>query len=317
MMPLGSAAAHARRWDWGSKLTPRGNEPLTEDVLAGFIAHPDFIAAGRCVAAGTVQLFFDHPTMRHFDKDRGTTLVVLFAACLSVSEDGLTMTRLKALCRKSNACSLGRAIRIVNHLRARGDIIPAEPDSTVRPRRLILGSAMRRYQEDWLKLHLDALRKFTPHERGTASSDDGAHQFPALMQTLGTILENSADLVTEDTVVLNRFADRDAGMLILLDLVHEHAHALHSAPVKISVQGLSRRFGVSRIHILDLLRDVHRAGLATWSADTRELVLSPQLVHSLKRYFAAMLMIIAYCRSVAETSTPPSASMVQKATVAR
>ncbi|MEI9991723.1 MAG: hypothetical protein WDM86_16985 [Rhizomicrobium sp.] len=63
---------------------------------------------------------------------------------------------------------------------------------------------------------------------------------------------------------------------------------------RISVSGLARRLGVSRIHIPTLLQDADRAGYLRWNARTRELAFTPPLVAALESYYGRLFLFIGF-----------------------
>jgi hypothetical protein len=81
---------------------------------------------------------------------------------------------------------------------------------------------------------------------------------------------------------------------------------LDGVVVAISVSAISKRFGVSRAHVLKLFRDAAEAGLVTWNPSARSLTFSSTLVARLLYYFSVVLMGTAVFVTLALAETPQS-----------
>ena len=101
------------------------------------------------------------------------------------------------------------------------------------------------------------------------------------------------------------FAERSAGMMILFSLLlaHESEGSFPpTRPVSISITGLARRFGVSRAHVLRLLRDAEHAGfLRRVGAGKDSIELQPKLTQAALDMFATMFLYLANCARTAMT----------------
>jgi hypothetical protein len=98
---------------------------------------------------------------------------------------------------------------------------------------------------------------------------------------------------------LFQLADRNAGMVILMSLflAREPGDTMPpQRPVAISISELSRRFGVSRPHVLKLLRDADAEGfIRIDSAEPQRIQVLPPLVEAMSNFIATIQLITAYC----------------------
>jgi len=67
-------------------------------------------------------------------------------------------------------------------------------------------------------------------------------------------------------------------------------------PVTVSISGLARQFGVSRVHVRKLLRDAADAGYIAWAGDVdqRIVVLEP-LRTAVETFFANAILAMRDC----------------------
>lgn len=67
-------------------------------------------------------------------------------------------------------------------------------------------------------------------------------------------------------------------------------------PVSISISALSNHCGVSRPHILKLLRDAAATGfIDIIGAETQRIVILPRLSDALQNFIATTFVFVAYC----------------------
>lgn len=274
------------------------NPNFTVAKRAALSEHPQFVAAMRCSAAHKTNLFLREPAIHRFAIDKGSSLLGIFVTSLHCSTEGLTLSALKAMCAESKLCSPGRVVAFVAAMRKRRDILPANPASRSRTRALVLSERFVGFQKDRLHAEILATALVSPiAEEGLRAFTDETF-FPTYMSVVMGLLRTYFQATIASAPVIEFFSDRHGGMLVLHDVMAQSENALQSQAVTISVSGMSKRFKISRAHILKLLRDAHAEGLVTWQPASRELTLSPVLVLSLKRYFGSIFMATIYCLSV-------------------
>jgi hypothetical protein len=98
-------------------------------------------------------------------------------------------------------------------------------------------------------------------------------------------------------------SDREAGLVILLSLLvaGHRGVALQIAPI-------ARRYGVSRAHVLNLLRAAERAGLAAPCERSGAYAATPALADALENFFAVLFAMDAHCIASASASVSGSVS---------
>jgi hypothetical protein len=104
------------------------------------------------------------------------------------------------------------------------------------------------------------------------------------------------------------FTDRNAGLMVLLSLMlaGEPGDTFPPArPVPVSISALSRRFGVSRVHVRKLLRDATAAGLLLPANEPERVVLSPQAAGLAMDFFATALLFVSHCAAQALDEIKP------------
>jgi DNA-binding MarR family transcriptional regulator len=95
------------------------------------------------------------------------------------------------------------------------------------------------------------------------------------------------------------FAERDAGMIILLRLMlageADDAFA-PTRPVPVSISALGAKFGVSRKHVLTLLRDAEAEGFVQRTGERNDrLTLLPRVHDAAQTMFASIFLFLAHC----------------------
>lgn len=275
--------------------------PTAEVVAArraAMAAHPQFVAAMRRSAANKTDLFLRRPQISRFAIDKGSSLLNVFVTCLHYSDEGLTLAALKGLCADSKLCSPGRVVAFVGAMRKRGDILPADPASRNRTRRLVLGEDFLTFQKERLRAEISATMLLSPQAEDGLKAFADERFFASYMRVVLWLIHAYRTTVA-NTPDVEFFYERHGGMLVLHDMITASENALELLPVAISVSAMSKRFRISRVHILKLLRDAHSEELVTWNAGRREVTFSPSFVLSLKRYFGAIFTSTIYCTSLA------------------
>lgn len=107
------------------------------------------------------------------------------------------------------------------------------------------------------------------------------------------------------------FADRNSGMMIMMSLLtagEPDASFPPAKPVSVSISALSRRFGVSRVHVRKLLRDAEQQGFLSRAPGAEDrIMLHPQLTDGALNFFATVFLFIAQCARTAMAEIRPDA----------
>jgi hypothetical protein len=268
--------------------TPQFGAPM---ILA-FLRHQDFNAALRHSAVRKAKLYGDLKPLHRFASDRGSSLLGIFALSLHFSDQGLSVGGLQAMRAESNFCSAGRAAAFIATMRKRADFVPADNKPRRRVSKLVISERFVSFERERLRADVESLGMLSPlGEFGLAHLDKPAF-FAGYMRVAARGLGGQAN---EHVHEVEFFQERNTGLLALYDIIAGSEDALESKPVAVSISQLSKRFDVSRTHILRLLRDADAEGLVVWQAEERLVTLTPKLVRALRGYVAFILAGSAYC----------------------
>lgn len=260
----------------------------TDRGMASIQSHPQFRRAVRQSARDKADLFANESAFHRYALDRGYSLLSIFATCLHFSETGLTLTALKAMAQESKAASPGRVSSFIAMMRKIGAIAVADQMDDRRVHKMIVTQPFLRFMQERARIDTAALALMSPlGQRGLQSFENPAF-FPAIMRA-GVMLMRGG-VPTSEGSVIEFFSERHMGLHVMHDIMGQHEEVLDGLPATISVSALSKRFGVSRAHVLKLFRDAAKAGLLVWDPDARSLTFSEKLSRRLLYYFAVILM---------------------------
>ncbi len=228
----------------------------------------------------------------------GAPVFGYFALYLDATRDpedprsGLTPTRMKDVAMQWGVCSRGR-VGGDARAHARRRIRPAR----VRPRRRP-GQPPRSHQK-LLDLHrqrlqgqFEAMRDLLPGVQPAPEHlHDQAFQY-GLVLGLADYFTTGFRML-DQTPELKLFAERTAGMVILFSLRLNELEPSPESSASASIAGLSRRFRVSRTHILRLLRDAERQELLSRIPGSEGIALAQPARDALERFFAVMFLYLA------------------------
>lgn len=166
---------------------------------------------------------------------------------------------------------------------------------TRRP--MSVGPGLIRAFRDRALIDLEATLRLAPElacAADIARTDDG---FASYAIAIAIVASRRPDMFSfKSTPPIGFFLDREAGMLILFDLLAAQApgrrRLLETAPI--SRYALSRRYGVSRAHINKLLAESGHID----SVDSDRVVFNPMLSRAMERHFAAVFQL-NYCAAQA------------------
>jgi hypothetical protein len=276
--------------------------PATPETTASQRAQPRFADAVRRSAVGLLELHRGGRLLKWIMDDRGRMLFGYSAAYLHFSHDpadpssGLTPTRMKALCAELGICSAGRAIATFSLMRAAGYLAPDPHVGDRRRRRYLATSQLVDSVMERCHLHIAAMAPLFPDGEALLSVSRNPLFTRRVITAMAAHYRSGFRFMTP-APSLRLFADRNAGMLLLCHLITTGAPdetVPPSRPVPISVSALARRFGVSRPHVVKLVRDAADAGLiGRVGDDGDQLVIKPALADALLEFFAGMYLQFA------------------------
>jgi hypothetical protein len=289
---------------------------LAPAAVAALCTHPQFAAAIRALLADNVRLYRGNRILNYVGYDRGRLIVGILALYLYVTRrdddpgSGLTAQRLKALCVEQDVCSAGRARAMLSLLQLFGYIERA-PGADGRYKQLaptpLLTSFLRERWSAMLGATALVLPEVAAARTALAREDFLAALVRGVVDQFRTGIRTLAI-----TPALRPFAEHNAGIMILSTLALAGADddtMPPSAPVRMSISELARRFSVSRTHVLRLFRDAGAHGLIErGTAGQETIAFTPVLSDALRKSVAMLFLFFAHCgrTALAETAERPT-----------
>ncbi len=289
---------------------------IPDAALADMRAQPGFAQAARTAARRSLELFDSDPVMMRALKDVGRAVLGLMALYLD-AKGGMTLSRLQALLTEMGLTSPGRAAAILIQLRLIGYVAPAPVQPNRRVRVYLPTPRMRATFQAHLYKDLEALSAIEPEAEDALARFGDAAVFNPFILRFGQGLIDAARVHRRGAAGLDLFSQRNAGLTILTELILAGDAADDfppRGPIRFSVAGLARRHGVSRPHVLKLLRDAEKAGLLTRDAEEVRGFLTPLLRDHVANYYATTFIGMAACAlSALQATAPRRAAMSETA----
>lgn len=268
----------------------------------------------RMSAAGIVALYEGGRLLNWLMDDRARLLFGYFALHLDLSRDpsdptsGLTPTRMKVFCAELGICSPGRATAMLSLMRFTGYLTPDLQGSDRRQRRLVATDRLLDLLSARWRLHFTAMAPLMPDGDALLTALDEPGFAPALVFAMVERFQFGFRFMTH-APGLGLFGERNAGMLILASLLTAGAPDDTMPPrraVPLSISALARRFGVSRPHVLKLIRDASEDGsIERFGPDGDQVLIRAQLAEAAQNFFATMYLFFADCGREAMRATAP------------
>ncbi|HEX2593390.1 MAG TPA: hypothetical protein VHL34_17950 [Rhizomicrobium sp.] len=270
------------------------SDPYTRDAVAAMRARPGFRAAVEASARGVLGLYLSvDDELRWVLRDRGCYFIGVALVMLH-HQGQLTAANLKtAVTSVLREASNGRVRAFLQRMTASNHLVPAlntrgKPSRTLMPsakffetfqtHRRAVGAAVVLVDPALLDLH-DAMA-------GTG--------YPAVEAILTLLAAERPDVFADapgDGVFY--FFSREAGFTLLFDLLLSQpaarTHLLEGTSV--SVYGLAKRHGVSRVHVLRLLDDSEKEGWLTFDREARTVRFAEKFSERFERHCAMHFLL--------------------------
>jgi hypothetical protein len=107
-----------------------------------------------------------------------------------------------------------------------------------------------------------------------------------------------AGLKNRPARVISHFAERNAGLIILWDILVSAQEGDSYPPrgqLKMSVTELSQKYGVSRSHVFRLLRDAEKLEFIARNADEQTGTITDVLAHDVAEFQVTTFLGLAVC----------------------
>jgi hypothetical protein len=237
-------------------------------------------------ATAMVEQYHGHWILNRLVNDRGRFVLGLMILDLHFNENGgagFTAGRLREVAGASGVCSPGRITAFLAALRLVGFLAPVAADDR-RLRRLAPTERFLDLHRDRLHRLFAALARIDPAGDAALAALHHPDFLAIFTHTLAVAYRRGfriPDLVPE----LRPTVERDAGLTMLFSLLVEDA-----AGRPVSIASLAHRFSVSRAHVLTVLREAERTGLAMPAGPRGGYRAGPALAATLDRFFAVMFL---------------------------
>lgn len=275
---------------------------------------PAFHPALHRYAAAMLRPYRGTPQLNKLISKEGRFLMANLALQLhlwrgtAIAGDGLTLTRLRALCAEHGVASPGRVSVFLTLMRFGGFVAPAAAGGDRRTRLLVPTARMMAHVRLFTAIQLQAIDLLWPDRGHEARLYAGPGFLEAFHRHVGDFYLRGARL-PEALPVIELFTRADAGYMVLL-----HLFLLLPAPegraepavVAMPFGPTARRFGVSRSHVGNLIRAAAAAGfLQERLPGGREIAVAPRLIDLLERWFALQMALML--RAADSAAAPPAA----------
>jgi hypothetical protein len=277
--------------------------PSRENVAA-LRAHPRFSEAARTMMRDIIGIYDGNRILNQVMNDRGRVVFGALAFYLHFSRDpgdppsGLTAARMKALCAETGLCSTGRATAMLLLMRYAGYLAPATESGSERTHRLVPTERMFESQRRRMSGHLRAMSLLLP-EGTEGLANLHRQEFIASMACQFGDCFRAGFRILDTSPALYPLVERNAGLMILFSLFlasDADAGLTSDRPAAISIAALARRFGVSRPHVLKLLRDAEALGFVARGGENGEQILvRPALAEAVLDFIATIFLFLGQC----------------------
>lgn len=277
------------------RLPTDGEGTIPAEAIAALRAHPQFPTAMRQSARSAIALHRGGGLLGWLMGDRARAIFSYVVIYLDATHDptdprsGVTASRVKEACAELGLCSPNRAAAMLALMRAARFVAPVEDVEDARVRRLAPTEKLRTLQNARITGQLGALALLDEKaSEALRRLDDPAFETKIVLGLADYFFGGVR--ILQHAPELTLFAERSTGMVILLHLLLDLEEP--DRPIDLSIAELSRRFGVSRAHIIRLLRDAEAQGLASRVGSRGEsLVLSPVCVGAAQNMVATMFAL--------------------------
>lgn len=270
----------------GGDRTGEIERDAARQLLAAIRAHPRLDEAIRHSAVGAIELARSPTVLSRLYRDYGTHMLMVLAMGQHFAPEGLTVGRLRDIAVEAELASPGRAEALTAQLLDRGGLveIPGAGDRRLHP--LSPTPELLDFLHARVKVDVEAAALVSRPAAEMIGGFDQPAFLPAYYLAMGQAMRASRRRMGAVGSDIGPFGDRNGGLLMLCDILSDLPIYDEAQSLPISVAGWSSRFGVSRSHVLKMLRDADEAGLIVWRPEARRLSLTARQIEAIRGFFA-------------------------------
>lgn len=255
------------------------------------LAHPSFPLARNAMLEAMLGLYEHKPFLNRLLLEAGRNVLFVVIMCFDAKydeADPATWPTLSAITRAMSEFQLSsprRIADIVSRLIKTG-YLRQTPSSRDRRIRLLQPSEnMIAYDQDWLIAHYAPLQRLYPRP-GYLPIMQRDPAFQRAQRLVSAEFFPLAAQVMARHPVMLQFMTREAGIMIIIKLLHSAGPAVHATRA-ISYSDVGARFGVSRTQVRSLLELAEGYGLVRLARGKAPFVeLTPALFVAFDRFIA-------------------------------
>jgi DNA-binding MarR family transcriptional regulator len=273
----------------------------TEEILA----HPRFSLARDEFVKAILALYEHKPFLNRLLLEASRTVLLVVIMCLYARYDETNRASWPTLGLVADAmaahqlASVRRVRDLVSRLIKSGYLELRATPLDRRVRILVPTAKMIAQDQDFLVYHHLPLQILFP-DPGYAliMQRDRAFQWKQRLVSRDLFALGAQKLAGNPIIML--FMGRDAGVMILIKMIHMSGGRSSTAPFEVSYSDLGERFGVSRTHVRELLVEAEAMGLVRLSKGRSRLVeLKPSLLEAFDRFVADAMSGFDLCYQLA------------------
>ena len=270
-------------------------DTIRDEAIADFLARPRLEEAMRN-SVGKALEFCDTDPLAHANfRDVGRLILATIALYLDAT-GGLTHRRLREIATEAGTLSAGRATAILLHLRMIGYVTAKATRADGSARLYVPTEKMKAVFRRRIRIEVESLAMLEPEIAPLLATFDEDETFQILISHFGALIGRVPEHRHE--IALKRYdaiTTKNSGTIMLFGLFQAADKGSDFPPAglaPVNVSAMARRFGVSRAHVLRVLREAEEAGFLSRMPGGDGVVLTPYLAEAFRLYYAIAHIII-------------------------
>jgi len=252
--------------------------------------------AAHAVATGELSHFRRAiPRLKTYSKDQAAFTCAGMAVMLTYMHTPFTAGTLRSVLVGAHVCSDGRAGAMIAGMRRSGVLYPS-PNSKGKGRafELAVGKDLEQYLCARMRVEIEAMAQMSPIARASLPLLDSDPQIISrAIVHVGSQLFAALEHFGANSNVINFFAQRDFGILLLAEIRLGSRTSPQGEPFAFSLSHAAKRLGISRSHVRKLVSDAQDAGFVEWRPTERLMRLHKHFINALLDHHAIRFELLA------------------------